>query len=83
MSNPYPNTLALSSRVLRVLTQLNLLMLGICVVQVAHFVLTPLRMIVETVSTGNPFVAANAARLQSIAGALLALELTHFAAGIQ
>jgi hypothetical protein len=46
-----------------------------------HFVLTRLLMIVETVGTGNPFVAANAARLQAIAWALLALELTHFAVG--
>ncbi len=123
MSNPYPDTLALSSRVLRVLTKLNLLMgalimalltasliaeapvmralgvppalsnsmlfmgmrlimvIGICAVPVVHFVLTRLLMIVETVSTGNPFVAANAARLQAIAWALLALELTHFAVG--
>ena len=106
MSNPYPDTLALSSRVLRVLTKLNLLMgalimalliaslvaegpvmralgvrpplfnsmlflgmrlimvIGICAVPVVHFVLTRLLMIVETVSIGNPFVAANAARLQ-------------------
>lgn len=123
MSNPYPDTLALSSRVLRILTKLNLLMgalimalliasliaeawvmrtlgvppalsnsvlfigmrlimvIGICAVPVVHFVLTRLLMIVETVSTGNPFVAANAARLQSIAWALLALELMHFAVG--
>jgi hypothetical protein len=123
MSNPYPDTLALSSRVLRVLTKLNLLMgalimalliaslvaedlvmralgvspalsdsmlfmgmrlimvIGICAVPVVHFILTRLRMIVETVSTGSPFVAANAARLQAIAWALLALELTHYAVG--
>jgi DUF2975 family protein len=123
MSNPYPDTLALSSRVLRVLTKLNLLMgalimalliasliaeapvmralgvrpalsnsmlfigmrlimvIGICAVPVVHFILTRLLMIVDTVSTGNPFVAANAARLQAIAWALLALELTHYAVG--
>ena len=123
MSNPYPDTLALSSRVLRVLTKLNLLMgalimalliatlvaegpvmgalgvrpaqfsprvflgmrmimvLGICGVPVVHFILTRLLMIVDTVSTGNPFVAANAARLQAIAWALLGLELMHFAVG--
>lgn len=123
MSNPYPDTLVLSSRVLRVLTKLNLLMgalimvlliaslvaegpvmralgvrpplfnstlflgmrlimvLGICAVPVVHFVLTRLLMIVDTVGTGNPFVAANAARLQAIAWALLALELMHFAVG--
>jgi hypothetical protein len=121
MSSPYPDTLALSSRVLRVLTALNLLLgalilalliasliaqdfvmralrvppshsilfigmrlimvIGICSVPVVHFILTRLRTIVETVSTGDPFVAANAARLQSIAWALLALELTHYVVG--
>ena len=123
MSNPLPDTLALSSRALRVLTKLNLLMgaaimalliasliaeawvmralgvppalsnsmlfigmrlimvFGICTVPAVHFVLTRLLMIVDTVSTGNPFVVVNAARLQSIAWALLALELMHFAVG--
>jgi hypothetical protein len=123
MSSPNPDTLALSTTVLRILTKLNLLMgalimalliaslvadtfvmralgvppalsgpmlfigmrlimvIGICAVPIVHFILTRLRMIVETVSTGNPFVAANAARLQAIAWALLALELTHYAVG--
>ena len=126
MFHPYPDTLVLSGRVLRLLTKLNLLMgalimallitslmagpqvmlraLGvrpglfglmllsivgtplimvyrICAVPVVHFVLTRLLMIVGTVSTGNPFVAANAARLQAIAWALLAVELMHFAVG--
>jgi len=58
-----------------------IMVIGICAVPVVHFVLTRLLMIVDTVSTGNPFVAANAARLQAIAWALLALELTHFAVG--
>ena len=123
MSNPYPDALALSSRVLRVLTKLNLLMgalimalliasliaeaavmralgvrpalsnpmpfigmrlimvIGICAVPVVHFILTRLLTIVGTVSTGSPFVAANAARLRAIAWALVALELTHYAVG--
>jgi Protein of unknown function (DUF2975) len=123
MPNPYPDTLTLSRRVLRLLTKLNLVMgalimalliatlvaeapvmgalgvrpaqfsprvflgmrmimvLGICGVPVVHFILTRLLMIVDTVSTGNPFVAANAARLQAIAWALLGLELMHFAVG--
>lgn len=123
MSSPYPDTLALSSRALRVLTKLNLLagvlilalliasliaegpvmralgvrpalsdsmlfigmrlimVIGICAVPVVHFVLTRLLMIVATVSTGDPFVAANAARLTAIAWAVLALELIHFAVG--
>ena len=121
MPSPYPDTLALSSSVLRVLTKLNLLMgalimalliasliaeapvmralgvkpalanpmqflgmrlimvIGICAVPIVHFVLNRLLVIVATVGTGNPFVAANAARLSAIAWALLALELTHLA----
>ena len=58
-----------------------IMVLGICAVPVVHFILTRLLLIVDTVSSGNPFVAANAARLQAIAWALLALELMHFAVG--
>ena len=123
MSNPFPDTLALFSRVLRVLIKLNLLMgalimallfaslvaeapvmralgvrtsefnsrlffgmrvimvIGICTVPVVHFVSRRLLMIVATVSTGNPFIVVNAARLRAIAWALLALDLMHFAVG--
>lgn len=123
MTHSYPDPLALSRRVLRALTKLNLLMgalilalliasliaaapvmralgvppaqfnarlfvgmrlimvLGICAVPIVHFVLTRLLTIVETVSVGNPFVLANAARLQGIAWAVLGLELMHFAVG--
>jgi hypothetical protein len=124
MTHSYPDPLALSRRVLRALTKLNLLMgalilalliasliaeapvmralgvppaqfnsmlfvgmrlimvLGICAVPIVHFVLTRLLTIVETVTVGNPFVVANAARLQGIAWAILGLELMHFAVGI-
>ena len=124
MTQSYPDTLALSRRVLRALTKLNLLMgalilalliasliaeapvmsalgvrpaqfnsmlfvgmrlimvIGICAVPVVHFVLTRLLTIVDTVRDGNPFVMANAARLQGIAWAVLGLELMHFAVGI-
>src|ERR1043166_679556 len=124
MPRSYPDTLALSRKVLRVLIKLNLLMgvlilalliasliagawvmralgagppegsstlflgmrlimvIGIGAVPVVHFVLTRLLAIVETVRDGNPFVGANAARLQGIAWAVLALELMHFAVGI-
>jgi hypothetical protein len=58
-----------------------IMVIGICAVPVAHIIITRLLAIVETVSTGNPFVLANAARLQVIAWALLALELMHFAVG--
>src|SRR5712672_3636150 len=44
-----------------------IMVIGLCAVPAVHFVLTRLLMIVDTVSTGNPFVAANAARLQAIA----------------
>lgn len=121
MTKPYPDILALSRTVLRLVIKLNLLMgvlilalllasliwetfvmralgvrpadsypalliglrlimvIGICGVPVVHFVLARLLAIVESVSIGNPFVYANAARLQSIAWALLALELMNLA----
>ncbi|MDP9176519.1 MAG: DUF2975 domain-containing protein [Gemmatimonadota bacterium] len=59
-----------------------IMVIGILSVPLAHIVLTRLKAIVDTVSVGDPFVAANAARLQTIAWAVLALELLHFAAGI-
>ena len=58
-----------------------IMVIGICGVPVVHFLFTRLLMIVATVSTGNPFVAANAARLKAIAWALLAIELIHVAVG--
>jgi hypothetical protein len=124
MTQSYPDPLALSRRVLRVLTKLNLLMgalilalliasliaeswvmgalgarpapgnsmlfvgmrlimvIGLCAVPLVHLVLARLLAIVETVSVGDPFVVANAARLKTIAWAILALELMHFAIGI-
>lgn len=122
MTHSYPDPLALSRRVLRALSKLNLLMgalilalliasliseawvmkalgagqgnstlflgmrlimvIGLAAVPVVHFVLTRLLTIVATVSVGNPFVLANAARLQGIAWAILGLELMHFAVGI-
>jgi len=49
--------------------------LGLVVVPLNYLVLKRLLAIVETVRAGDPFVAANAARLQAIAWALLALQL--------
>jgi hypothetical protein len=49
--------------------------LGLVAVPVNYIVLKRLLAIVETVRAGDPFVAANAARLQAIAWALLALQL--------
>jgi hypothetical protein len=57
------------------------MVLGICAVPVVHFVTRRLLMIVATVSTGNPFIGANATRLRAIAWALLTLELLHFVLG--
>ncbi len=123
MSRSYPDTLAVSRRVLRALIKLNLLMgfailalliaslvapepviralgarpsadysaliigmrlimvIGICAVPVTHIVLTRLLTIVETVKVGDPFVSENAARLQTIAWAVLTLELMHLVVG--
>jgi len=58
-----------------------IMVIGIVSVPLAHVVLTRLLAIVETVGLGDPFVAGNAARLQTIAWALLGLELLHLAAG--
>jgi hypothetical protein len=49
--------------------------LGLVVVPLTQAVLKRLLAMVETVRTGDPFVAANADRLQAIAWALLALQL--------
>ena len=49
--------------------------LGVVGVVLNHLVLKRLVAIVETVRAGDPFVAANAIRLQAIAWVLLALQL--------
>jgi hypothetical protein len=54
---------------------------GIAAVPVVHFILTRLLTMVDTVSVGDAFVMANAARLQNIAWAVLVLELMHLAVG--
>jgi hypothetical protein len=59
-----------------------IMVIGICAVPLVHIVLTRLLAIVETVSVGDPFVADNAARLQTIAWAVLGLELMHLVVGI-
>ena len=55
--------------------------LGLAVVPLNYAVLTRLLAIVETVRGGDPFVAANARRLQAIAWALLALQLLSLVIG--
>jgi hypothetical protein len=55
--------------------------LGLVGVPLNYAVLKRLLAIVETVRTGDPFVAANASRLQVIAWALLALQLLSMVIG--
>ena len=55
--------------------------LGLAVVPLNYVVLKRLLAIVETVRSGDPFVAANAARLQAIAWSLLTLQLLSIVIG--
>src|SRR5215207_5478167 len=55
--------------------------LGLAAIPLNHAVLKRLLAIVETVRVGDPFVAANASRLQGIAWALLALQLLSLVIG--
>jgi len=52
-----------------------ILVLGLIVIPLHYLVLKRLLAIVQTVRAGDPFVAANAARLQAIAWMLVALQL--------
>ncbi|HEX2344055.1 MAG TPA: DUF2975 domain-containing protein, partial [Vicinamibacterales bacterium] len=58
-----------------------IMVIGIGSAPLTHILLTRLLAIVETVRCGDPFVAGNAARLQTTAWALLGLELLHLAVG--
>jgi hypothetical protein len=55
--------------------------LGLAAIPLNHAVLKRLLAIVETVRAGDPFVAANASRLQAVAWALLALQLLSLVIG--
>ncbi len=55
--------------------------IGLALIPVNYFVLKRLLAIVETVRAGEPFVAANASRLQAIAWALFALQLASLVIG--
>ena len=55
--------------------------LGVIAIPVNHIVLSRLLGIVETVRQGDPFVAANARRLQAIAWGLVALQLLGIVIG--
>lgn len=56
-------------------------LLGLAGIPLHYVVLKRLLAIVETVRAGDPFVAANASRLQRIAWALLALQLLSLVIG--
>ncbi len=58
-----------------------IMLVGIAGIPLTHILLTRLLAIVDTVGAGDPFVAENAARLQTIAWALLWLELLHLVGG--
>ena len=55
--------------------------LGLAAIPLNYAVLKRLLAIVETVRAGDPFVAANASRLQAIAWSLLALQLLSLVIG--
>lgn len=62
----------------RVLLGMRLIMvIGVAAAPVTNVVLSRLLSIVETVRAGDPFSTRNAARLQAIAWAVLALELSR------
>src|SRR5215213_1740233 len=55
--------------------------LGLVAVPINHLILKRLLAIVQTVRLGDPFIAANASRLQAIAWALLALQVLSIVIG--
>lgn len=59
----------------------SIMVVGIAAVPLAHLVLTRLLAMVDTVKAGDPFVFENAARLETMAWAILGMELLHFAVG--
>jgi len=59
-----------------------IMVIGLASVPAIYVVLSRLRAIVDTVCEGDPFVAVNAERLQTIAWAYLGLELLHIAVGV-
>lgn len=59
-----------------------IMVIGICAVPVTYIILTRLLAIVDTVRNGDPFVADNANRLQTIAWSVLVLEVMHAVVGV-
>lgn len=58
-----------------------IMLAGLAAVPIGHLILVRLLAIVNSVRDGDPFVVANAARLQSIAWCVLALEGLHLVIG--
>ena len=58
------------------------MVLALLMVAAVHVLLSRLLAMVETVRAGDPFVAENAARLQTIAWCALALQLLHLTFGV-
>ena len=56
------------------------MVIGIVAVPLNHVILTRLEVMVATVQGGDPFLAANAARLRAIAWALLGLQILNLIA---
>lgn len=56
--------------------------IGLAAVPVNHMILKRLKAMIGTVRGGDPFVAANAGRLQTIAWAMLALQLMSLVIGV-
>lgn len=56
-------------------------MLGLVTIPINYLILKRLLAMVETVRAGDPFVAANASRLQAIAWALIGLQLLGIVIG--
>lgn len=54
-----------------------IMVIGILAAPVVHLIYTRLLAIIETVNSGDPFVGENAARLQTIAWAIVGLQLMH------
>ena len=54
---------------------------GLAGVPIGHLILTRLIAIVDTVRAGDPFIIANAQRLQNIAATLLGIQLLHLVIG--
>jgi hypothetical protein len=59
-----------------------IMLVGLCAIPLTHVMLSRLLAIVETVGVGNPFIIENADRLQTIAWAVLGLEILHLIVGI-